>query len=217
MGALIVECREAVDMVNNQARADAAFRRAISRQWGTLHGIVAGAGCRYFETSVEITADGSDSYDEEDNHLSSVRMARVLDDGTERPLDELMSQEEWLFKGKTGDAVAYTLIDDQIFLYPNPSSGTYKLYYIPQPADLSSYDDSDLVDVVTADGLQFLIWAVAVQIHGALEGNAVLALQERERAREELMVWAAARSSQQRRNVNEDYLDDYRGRPPGSW
>lgn len=217
MADLILECREAVDMVNNQARSDAAFRRAISRQYGSLCSVVAEQGLRYFETSTTITADGSASYDEPTAHLSSVRMARVLDDGTERPLDELMTQEEWAHKGKVGDAVAYTLVDDQIFLYPNPSSGTYKLYYIPQPSDLTDYDDADLVDVVTADGLQFLIWSVAVQIHGALEGNAILALQERERAREELQVWAAARSSQQRRRINEDYLDDYRSRTPGDW
>jgi len=215
MGEFVLRCRRRVDMKRNQARTDDDFKALISEQYGDLWGVVSGTGYRYFETSTTITATGADSYDEPDDHLGSVWLSRVLPDGREWPLEELMAQEEWMYKGRTGDALAFSHIDDQIFLYPKPSSGTYKLYYIPQATDLSAYADGEVVDVVTADGAAFLIWGVAVKAHGELEGNAQLALAERDRYEKKLMEWAALKA------FNEPRRTPVEGRPPylrdGEW
>lgn len=194
MGTLVASCRRRVDMKTNQARNDDDFKASISEVYGDLWAIVAEAGRRYFETSTTFTANGAASYVEPTDHFGTVRVARVFSDGRESPLDELMPQEEWCLKGRTGDAIAYTLIDDQVFLYPTPSSGQYKMYYIPQPPDLSNYADNDVVDVVGPPGLSLIVWGTAVIVHGELEGNAMLALQKEEQARKNLAEFAPLRS-----------------------
>jgi len=193
MDRLIAICRRRVDMKTNQARTDADFKELISEQYGDLWGVVSENGGRYFETSVTFTADGSEYYTEPVDHLSSVRMARVLSDGREQPLLEVEARDEWRFKGMTGDAYKYTIVDDSVYLYPRPSSGTYKLYYIQQATDLSQYADDDVVDVVNAYGLKFLAWGVAVMVHGELEGSATLAIAERDKAHGQLLDWCVNR------------------------
>src|SRR5262245_15419775 len=141
MGVVVRACRRRVDMKRNQARTDPDFKETISEQYGDLYEVVAEAGYRYFETSLTFPANGSESYLEPSDFLSSVRVARLLDDGREIPLSEFMAQEEWGYRGRTGEAVGFTHVDDRIRLYPNPPSGNYKLYYIPQAPDLSNYGD----------------------------------------------------------------------------
>jgi len=202
---LETKCRRRVDMKTNQARNSADFRASISEVFGEAYCLVAESGLRYFETSTTITATGADSYPEVADHLGTVRLARVNTDGTESPVYELMAQEEYLWKGRTGDAQRFTLVDDQLFLYPKPTTGTYKLYYIPQPPDISAYADADLVDVVNSYGLKFVVWGTAVIVHGELEGNAILALNERDKAAASLMEWAALRAFNEPRHFA---LDD---------
>lgn len=218
MGQVVLRCRRRVDMKTNQARTDPDFKALISEQYGDLHGVVSGTGYRYFETSTTFAATGAESYLEPSDHLGSVRLARVLDDGREIPVDEFMAQEEWAYKGRTGDAIGFSHVDDRIFLYPKPSSGNYKLYYIPQPPDVSNYADAEVVDLVTSDGLAFLIWGVAVKVHGELEGDAVLALQERNRYEQKLMEWAALKAfNEPRRTPLEDGLSTLRTLRDGEW
>lgn len=217
MGDLVTKCRRRVDMKTNQARNDADFKSSISEVYGCGYNIVAESGLRYFETSTTITANGSESYVEATDHLGTVRMALVNADGTEVPLYELMPQEEYAFKGRTGTARRFALVDDRLFLYPKPSSGTYKLYYIPQPPDLSAYADADVVDVVNSHGLQYLVWGTAVVVHGELEGNAILALNERDKAAQRLMEWAALRAFNEPRHTAIDDPDFAAMTRDGEW
>src|SRR3990167_7269963 len=161
-------CRRRVDMARNQARDDDAFNAVISEVYGNLWTIIGGQASRYFETSTTFTATGAASYDEPVGHMKTVRMARVLDDGTEVPLRELAQQSEWPFKGQTGDAVGFAVVDDQFFFYPNPSSGTYKLYYEQQATELSEYADGDVVDVACPAGMSYVIWGTALILSGEL-------------------------------------------------
>ena len=200
-------------MARNQARDNDAFNAVISEVYGNLWTLVGGQASRYFETSTTFTADGSASYDELEGHMETVRMARVNDDGSEVPLREIAPQSEWRFKGQVGDAVAYALIDDQIYLFPSPSSGTYKLYFIQQATELSEYADDDIVDVACPAGMSYVIWATALIINGELEGNATLAMRERDKWEEEVRVWAASRSPDPKQRPADD-TDDLLLSPP---
>src|SRR3990167_3220585 len=220
---LVGRCRKRVDMTNNLARSDTDFKGHIAEVYNEMHQIVSEVGVRLFESSSTLTATGAASYALSSltatatGLLHTLRMARVLDDDTESPLDELMPQEEWVNKGIVGDATGFTLVDHTLYLYPNPSSGTYKLYWVPQPTDYSAAVDATNVDVLCSAGERFIVWGVALLIHGELECNAMLAMRERDRAKEDLQVWAANRAFlQPRRRINEVYLDGW-PRRDGDW
>jgi hypothetical protein len=194
MGVLVTRCQQRCDLEHSGHISPAEWRALISEAYGELWSTVSGTGLRYFETSTTITADGSDGYIEPADHYSTSAITRVSPGGRESMLDPLMPQEEPAYKGLTGDARRWTLVDDQLHLYPRPTSGTYKWYYLQQPTDLASYADDDIVDVVTPDGEAFLIWAVAVKARAKGEAGVQVHMAERERYREQLVGWAADRA-----------------------
>jgi hypothetical protein len=218
MGTLVTRCKQRADLENDDHIGTAEWKALISEQYGELWSLVSETGLRYFETSTTITADGSASYDEPDDHFSTLQIARVIDaGGREVLLRELMHQEESAVRGMTGDAFFWALADDQLFLYPKPSSGTYKWYYLQQPTDLSEYADDGVVDLVVPAGEAFLIWGVVVKAKAKSEADVTLAMAERERAALRVTEWAAQRSiSEHRHRVTED-ADDFRVTDPADW
>lgn len=207
MSSLVTRCKQRADQVNSEFISDAEWKALISEKYGELHGAVCDTGSRYFESTQTITATGATSYDEPDDFRSAVGMDRL--DGTRRlPVFELMTAERHIFSGQSGDARFFQHIDDQIYLHPNPSSGTYYFLYVPQSPDLSSYGDSDLVDVCDESGEAFLIWGVAAIALAKAESNAQLALQKEADAKERLIAWAARRMmSEPRRRVVDSWSD----------
>lgn len=198
MSELVERCRKRADMENDDSIDDDEVKSYLEEVYAELWAEVSRSGQRYFETSTTITADGSTSYDEPTGHFSTVRVCRVLDDGTETPLRELQPGEEPNWRGKTGDATVYAHVDDQLFLYATPSSGSYKWYYRYQPTNLSTYADGQYVDVVVGAGLAFLIWGVAAIMLGKGEKDVRFALQQKERAMERLILEAAEKSTETR-------------------
>ena len=142
---------------------------------------------RYFESEHSITATGATSYDEPTDWLQTLRVERV-DGDNRRHLIPLMPDERDRFVGLTGDATRYERIDDQIYLYPNPTSGSYRMLYKPQCPDLSSYADGDLIDVVNAAGQAALVWGVAAIMLAKAESNNALALGMADKATERLVM-----------------------------
>jgi hypothetical protein len=194
-------------MENDDSISDDETKALISEVYAELWFEVSHGGSRYFETSLSFTVNGSASYDEPDGHMATIKVVRVLDDGGEIPLRELQPGEEPYHRGVDGDAVAYTHVDDQIYFYPNPSSGTYKMYYRYQPTDLSTYADSQAVDVFSGSGEAFLIWGVAVLMLSKGEKDVRTAMDARERARERLQMDTAQKSTEPR-SVFVDPEDD---------
>lgn len=219
MGSLVTLCKQRADKENDDHISSAEWKSLISEQFGELWMHVSETGLRYFETSTTITANGSTGYTEPTDHLSTVGISRVDSSGRETPLDPLMSQDEPLFRGTTGDARRWTLVDDSLRLYPTPSSGTYKWYYIPQPTDLSAYADADVVDVVSPLGLAYLLWGVCVKAKSKSESDVRLAMAERERLKEEVIVWAANRALTEQPGYRTELrpLDGAYGYTPGDW
>lgn len=219
MGTLVTRCQQRCDRENDNHISTGEWKSLISEQYGELWGIVAGTGLRYFETSAIITTTGDASYDEPADHLGTVLIARVDTNGGRRDLEEIQAQERARWIGRTGDAYCYSLVDDQIYLYPTPPLGqNYEILYIPQPTDISGYLDSDPVDIVNADGLAFMIWGVAVKALAKSESDVQLAISEREASRGRLADWATERSflSQRRRQVDDGYTDLY-NRDSADW
>lgn len=195
MATIRTACKRRADQENSSFVADAEWNALISEVYGELFTEVAACIERYFESTSTVTATGATSYNEPTDLLSTIRIARVDASGRQYPLRELRSQDEVHLIGSTGgDATYWALVDDQLYLYPKPSSGTYKWYYLPQPPDLSSYADADLVDLITPAGEAFVIWGVAAIALAKAESNASLANARQEAAREQIQYWAANRN-----------------------
>ena len=218
MSTIRTRCKRRADQENSTFIADAEWNALISEVFGELWSEVSACCQRYFETSDTVTATGAASYTEPSDHYSTIRIARVDASDREYALEPLRIQDEAAFKGLTGQARYWALVDDQLFLYPNPPSGTYKWYYLQQPTDLSEYVDADLVDVVTPDGEAFLIWGVAAIALAKSESNASLALAKQEAARERLQYWAANRNLVDGRSRAVEGDDAWPGRfGPDGW
>jgi len=179
--------------------AAAEYAECLSEVFGDLYSITAEGADAYWQTTHTIVANGSVSYDEPDDHLSTVCLEYVSGSGERRPLTKLLAQERYTYSPSSigligGSANAYSLIDDQLFLYPKPTSGTYELLYIPQPPDLTSYADTDMVDVVSIYGEQFLVYGAAALVKSKSEDDVRFFLQRQARAEQKLIEWAAQRS-----------------------
>lgn len=215
----LARVRQRADIEGDDHIADTELSAMMSAAYGEVYQEVANSGHRYWETTHTITADGSDSYDEPDDHLATIQLERVDASDRRYPLDEIMAQERHLYAGQSGgEATLWCLVDDQIFLFPKPSSGTYELTYIPQCPDLATYAGSDLFDVVTPDGEELFLWGSAVKALSKKSRDVRLAIAEREAARARLQQWAALRAfngPRRRIFVQDDY--DPRDLDPGSW
>lgn len=213
--AVIERAQQRADMVNDDSIARAEWLSYASEVYGEMGSEVTILVSRYFETSTTIPADGSVSYDEPEAHHSTIRIVEVMDDGTERPLRELEPFEEAAYRGRTGIAEGWIHLDDQLYLCPAPSSGSFKWYYAAQPTDLSSYADADVIDVICPAGEAFLIWGMAALAKAKGGKDPSLALQKQEQARGQLQVWCANHNlTDVRTRGPVDYADDD-GRP--SW
>lgn len=213
LAALRTACKQQVDLENHGVISDAEWAGYLSRAYGELYTIVFECGLQYFETIGSLTTDGTNILSEMSDHLSTVSLSYVADAarGSHIDLRELHAQERSPLSGMTCDRARYfALVDDKIYLYPTPPTGqAYVMRYIPQPPDLTSYIDADLVDVVTPDGHDFLIWSVAVRACGKTEADPALAMREREQARERFTTSVQLRALNAPRRRIVDTGDDY--------
>lgn len=219
MGTLVTLCKQRCDLENDSNISTAEWKAMISMAYGKVHATVSETGLAYFETTHDITSTGAESYDEPDDHFMTVGIDYISDAGSGRrqPLREAMAQERPSWSGQTGTAVAYSHIDDQIFLYPTPPTGhVFEMRYVPQPPDISSFADSSPIDVATPDGESMLIWGVAIMALHKQGRDERRAVDEHEKARVSVFEWAAMKNlNNLRRPVLEDALDS--PRYPGDW
>lgn len=185
MSDLVLRCQRRADMEFGGPIQIPEWKALISEQYAQLYGTVVKAGMRYFETTATINANGAASYPLPSDHDESIGIDRLLDStGRTVQLGELMIQERNAFSGMTGDAVAYSIVGQNVVLFPRPTSGTYQHVYVAQSPDISALADTSTVDVVTGDGEAFLIWGTAVKALAKTESDTNLAIQEREAANE---------------------------------
>jgi hypothetical protein len=211
-------CLQRADVESDPHIGTAELAAMMSSAYGDAYSVVAKSGGRYWETTYTITADGSASYVEPADHLSTIGMDFVATNGRRTPVHQLAIQHRHKWAGRTGQARRFVIIDNQIFLYPTPSSGTYELLYIPQAPDLKTYSGGDLFDVVTPDGEEMFLWGTVKKILGKKGRSAVMAHDECEAARARLLEWALLRSMVEGpiRVVQDEDDCDYSD-PNGSW
>ncbi len=186
--------RKLADAEGNQHVSDAEIVEGIYEVYGDLYHLEVDGASEYFQTTYDFSATGAESYDEPDDHLSTVSVERVESNGRRTVLRRLQPQQRHRFAGATGrHATAYALIDAQIFLYPPPDSGEYQMLYIPQPPDITEYLDDDEIDVVNVYGAQFLVYGVAALVLSKSESDQRGWLMRQERAEKKFIEWAAQR------------------------
>lgn len=220
-----LRCQRRSDKEGDDSISIPEWNALISEQYGELYSEVEKAGMRHVESVQTITATGAASYTVAADHLSTIAVQRVYDAaGHICELEELMMQEETRWAGQTGDARCYTIIGDQLTFYPAPTTGNYRVRYMPQAPDLSTAADATLIDVFNADGEAFLIYGVAVKAKDKSEADVQLAMSERNMARDRFIDWAITRAFTQprrpivRRTVNGMFDSmDYRDDDPGGW
>lgn len=185
---LIKRAQRRCDMEGDPAIGPDEWGDLISEAYGELYTIVFESGLEYFERALPVTATGAQTIGEPVDHLSTVQVLYLADAASRRyvALRELMAQERALVSGQTVSsgsfARAFALVDRQIYLYPTPPAGqVYEIRYVPQPPDLI---EPCTVDVVTPDGLSFLLWNTAVMANAKTEIDATLAITRLEAARE---------------------------------
>lgn len=195
MSTIVQRAQRRCDRESDSSIVTAEWKALASEVYGELCQEINDTGCRYFETTSSITATGAASYNEPSDVLHFIGIDFVVDSaGSRRRLAPLPIEERTALLGQTGEARYYQVVDDQIVLYPKPSSGSYTVLYIPQPTDLSSSADADLIDLVCPAGERFQIWGMASLAQHKLETNQQRAVAEWERARQDLRYWAANRN-----------------------
>lgn len=193
LSTLVTRCKKRADKESDSSVDE--WKALISERYGEIYAAVVDAGWGYFQSTSDITATGATSYDEPDSlALISVDFIVNSSTGQKRPLRLLMPQERSLYAGATGEACAYAFAGDQIELYPKPSSGTYRVTYVPQSTDLSAGADNLDVDVINTDGEAALIWGVAAMATDKSEGDLRFRASMAAAALERLRDWAAKRA-----------------------
>lgn len=188
---LIDRCQQRCDMENDGLIPRNEWATLVSEAYGELYSIVFECGNEYFEYTETLTTDGTNVLDEIADHLSTVELTYLVNGTTTGPRKDLRpaeAQERSRLSGRSGPPEYFALVDDKIYLYPTPASGTVlELRYVAQPPELVEIesDQSVLADVVTPDGLTFLIYCAIVkaQIKAEIDTSAAVAEREAARAR----------------------------------
>jgi hypothetical protein len=219
MSDLVTRFKQRANMVGDDSIETDEWKSLCSEVYGEVYEEVCDSGLRYFEYTSTVTTTGDAYIDEPDDQLALVdRLELVLTGGRLRRLYPLQPQERALLSGQTGDPRRFEMVDDRFYLYPTPAAGKeLTIRYIPQPPDLSSYADDDVIDVVCPSGEAMLIWGVAAIAKAKDERFVDTALDQKERARVRLQQWARNRAfnDSPRRIVEDDQgvdlsADDWR-------
>lgn len=194
LGTLVTRCQKRADKYGDPHVDE--WKALISEKYGELYGAVVEAGLSYFVDTEDITATGATSYTSPADEMSIISIDPVVNGtiGSRGSLKLLMPQEHALWDPLTGDASRYAFSGDQILLRPKPSTGTYRVTYVPQSPDLSEAADDTDVDVINTDGEAFLIWGVAAMAKDKGEADLRFAADQSAKALDRLAKWATNRA-----------------------
>jgi hypothetical protein len=163
LGTLVTRCRRRADKESDQSVSGDEFKGYISEKYGQLRDSVAEADPTFFEDVEDIVATGASSYSMPADLLSVASVDLLVNGaiGSRPSLRLLMGQERVEWASRTGEASCYAFSGSSIELHPHPTSGTYRIRYVPQSPDLTDAADNTDVDVLNSAGEAFLIWGVA--------------------------------------------------------
>lgn len=207
---ITLRAQRRVDMENDNAIEAPEWAAMISEAYAELYTYVLDTpwGTEYFETTHQYTSTGTNVLTEQADHYSTIALAYLENAATGhyQALRQLQPQERTMMSGLNltagSRATAFALVGQSIILYPTPPAGQiYELRYVPQSAELA---DSDSIDLVTPDGLAFILWNVAVMAQAKTEADPQLAMARLEAARERFQnsVYLRAATAPMRRLVD---------------
>jgi hypothetical protein len=196
MGKINGRCQRRADLEGDDHIDPEEWLELIDEAYGELFSIVADTGTRYFERVASLVTVGTNVLDEPASVMSTIGLWYVAPSGKKTRLVPIMPHELEQYSGREGpSATRYELVDGFLYLYPTPPAGqTYELRYLPQSPDLSGYASDQCVDVVIAEGLSFLVWAVVVKAKAKSEKDVRLATVERDIAAKKVQDWATYRA-----------------------
>lgn len=192
LGTLVTRSQQRANQLGASQLEVPEWKEVITEYFGRAHAVASDAGARVFETTATLNLSNLAL---PTDHYQTIGVDLVLDSaGRIRELGELMVQERDMFLGFTGEARAWSIVGSALQLFPLPTTGTYKHIYVPQPTDYSTSTDATSVDVMTIDGLSFIIWGVASVALHRVESAQQRAIDESNAALARLKEWAIARS-----------------------
>lgn len=148
--------RQRADIVGSDFVTDTELTQLINTAYNELYGLLVTKSLHRAETTYNVVTDGSAGYTVPVDFFGLIGVYRT--EGEDKiPLERF--PDKFRPGTRTGDATMYRISGSTLVLYPNPSSGTYELVYIPVPAELSADDD-------TLDGV--LGWEEFVVLEAAI-------------------------------------------------
>lgn len=190
IAALITKGRRRCHQENSDCLSAAEWQDELSTICSEFQGLIVDSGSRIFESEQTITATGATGYALPADFLAEVG----VDDPDGNHLTPLLVQERNHTNGATGTARYYSLVNDEIRLFPNPSSGDYTLIYAPQCPDYSESVTTTEIDVITPAGENFFTWSLAL-VGGIKEQDELTPYFEKqvEKYRAKVEKWAQQR------------------------
>ena len=193
IAALITKGRRRCGQENRELLSATEWQDELSTICSEFQGLIVDSGSRIFETEEEITADGSAGYTLPADFLAEVGVDRVTGSSREH-LTPLLVQERNHTQSAAGAARYYSIVGNEIRLFPKPASGTYYLIYAPQCPDYTVIVDTTPIDVITPAGENFFTWSLAL-VGGIKEESDLTPYYEKqvEKYRAKVEKWAQQR------------------------
>lgn len=198
---------------NGQFVTDAELNGLINVAYKQLYATLVAHSMHRSESTSTITATGATSYSLPADLFSLLNVYK--NDSGYRYRLQRYSDRYKPGTQETGDASHYRVRGSNIILFPNPSSGTYEVEYIPVPAELSA--DIDELDGVLAWEEYVVLDASFRVLHkeGSLE-EAMLCRDERDALLRRIENQAEMAEFTESRIV-EDVRADNPWRDEGDW
>lgn len=159
----------------------------INASYADLYGELVVSGLHTAESVYTITATGATSYALPADFYSLLGVFRS-ENGRKFRLGR-HSVRHRVGTAATGNGSSYRVVGSTVELSPTPSSGTYEVLYIPQPAQLAAADD-------TLDGMlgweEYVVVDVAIKVLDKGEDDSQHLRMERERILSRIQQQAAA-------------------------
>ena len=225
---LITKGRRRCDQENRDLLSAEEWKEEASTIYSEFNSIIIDSGMRMFEKVDTLTTiAGTGVYQVPSDFLAMVGVDYNYTDGQRIELVPMLAQERNTFTSTSSSAyaVAYELIGQNITLWPAPTPGQiYHVVYVPQPLDVSTAPDNQIVDVIIPAGEAYLTWSLAL-VGGIKEESEMVPFFERKIKQYKAFVenWAMQRElyTPKRRYTHGDgsrqTFDGYGGYLPGDY
>jgi hypothetical protein len=190
-------------MENSDFVSDSELTTHVNNSGCELHECLVTADI-YSVATQTLTITGAESYSLDAAFFRVLQVVRV-DGDTLIPLRQIdVRQRTNFLTNEQPDAGAWLLMGSSIYLYPKPSSGTYKVLYIPQWTALSSGSDS----VTIPNGWdEYIVVDCAIKCLAKEESGTDHLQAERDRLLER--IYAAAHHRQWADPAQVQLIDEY--------